>query len=445
MGTLLDPANLPALIVCPVHLLRQWKKDFLGVFLPLLESHIIKQGQPYDLPAADVYLCSYSKLLGWGDMLSDGRIKSIVFDEVQELRHNGTGKWNAAQAIRHGCRAALGLSATPIYNYGGEIYNILSILAPGRIGDRSEFYREWCESLGNGKYLIKDPEAFGLYLRDEFLMLRRTRADVGLELPQVERPIVTIPHEPAVLKEIEGNALELARRVLQGNWQESGEAARQLDLRLRQATGIAKAPFVAEFVRMLVENGERVLLFGWHREVYDVWMEKLKDLDPVLYTGTESPAEKAAALDAFQWRSKVMIMSLRSGVGVDGLQNFCHTAVFGELDWSPGVHEQCIGRLNRDGVGRGVLAYFLVSEAGSDPVVAGILGLKKAQQSGVMDLLPADEPEPGKDAALRQTSGARIKDLARSYLAKRGVTVVENTAKHEDAPPPGALDNATAA
>src|SRR5579884_3848269 len=42
-------------------------------------------------------------------------------------------------------------------------------------------------------------------------------------------------------------------------------------------------------------------------------------------------------------------MSLRSGAGLDGLQEDCTVGVFGELDWSPEQHRQCIGRLDRDG------------------------------------------------------------------------------------------------
>ena len=38
--------------------------------------------------------------------------------------------------------------------------------------------------------------------------------------------------------------------------------------------------------------------------------------------------------------ARVLMMSLRSGAGLDGLQEVSHTAVFGELDWSPGVHRQ---------------------------------------------------------------------------------------------------------
>ena len=37
-------------------------------------------------------------------------------------------------------------------------------------------------------------------------------------------------------------------------------ASGELDYKLRQATGIAKAPFVSEFVRLLVEQDERGLV-----------------------------------------------------------------------------------------------------------------------------------------------------------------------------------------
>lgn len=46
-----------------------------------------------------------------------------------------------------------------------------------------------------------------------------------------------------------------------------------------------------------------------------------------------------------------VIMSLRSGAGVDGLQKHSRVAVFGERDWSPQVHEQCIGRIRRSSPG----------------------------------------------------------------------------------------------
>jgi hypothetical protein len=61
---------------------------------------------------------------------------------------------------------------------------------------------------------------------------------------------------------------------------------------MRQATGIAKAPYVAEFVRLLLDSEQKVLLFGWHREVYNIWLHALREFKPLLYTGTESPIRR---------------------------------------------------------------------------------------------------------------------------------------------------------
>jgi SNF2 family DNA or RNA helicase len=104
-------------------------------------------------------------------------------------------------------------------------------------------------------------------------------------------------------------------------------------------------------------------------------------------------------------------MSLRAGAGLDGLQSACRTVVFGELDWSPGVHEQCIGRVARDGQKDPVAAYFLIAEMGSDPVIADVLGVKTAQIEGIRD----------PDAALveQQIDPDKVKRLAEAFLEQR--------------------------
>jgi hypothetical protein len=83
--------------------------------------------------------------------------------------------------------------------------------------------------------------------------------------------------------------------------------------------------------------------------------------------------------------------------------------VFGELDWSPGVHEQAIGRLHRDGQTDTVTAYYLQADEGSDPVIADVLGVKRQQIEGFRD---PDGP------LVRQlaTDLDRVKKLAESFL-----------------------------
>ncbi len=198
-------------------------------------------------------------------------------------------------------------------------------------------------------------------------------------------------------------------------------SSEELDWKLRQATGVAKAGFVADFVKLLVESGEKVVLYGWHLDVYAIWKERLADLKPAFYTGSESTPQKEESRRRFiAGETQVLIMSLRAGAGLDGLQGVCRNVVFGELDWSPMVHEQAIGRVHRDGQAEQVMAYFLVAEAGSDPIVADVLGLKKSQIRGILDL----------EAQLEHvdTAGDRMKKLARALLLRLGETVPEEAA-----------------
>lgn len=423
-----DPSLRPALVVTLAHLPIQWENE-IKRFCPSLTTHRLKLGTPYDVrvgankkgrsqaelfePAfPDVLISSYHKLSGWAESLA-GVVKCVVFDEIQELRKTDSNKYRAAELLTAQCDYKLGLSATPIYNFGFEFWNVLNILRPGELGDANEFMTEWCSRTTR----ITEPKAFGVYLRDQALMLRRTRRDVGRELPPLSRSVQYCETDNEPLKKVESAAAELARIILSSTstWHERGEATREIDWKLRQATGIAKAPHVMAFVRLLVESGEKVVLYGWHRAVYELWMEGLKDLKPVLYTGSESsPQKEKAKRDFCKGSAQVMIISLRSGAGLDGLQHACRTVVFGELDWSPGVHEQNEGRVFRDGQPEPVTVFYLVAEDGSDPIVSEVLGLKRGQIEGVRD--------PDAELVERLDSKAEhgIRQLAERYLARGG-------------------------
>lgn len=436
---LTEARTRPALVVCPPHLQRQWREE-IRKFAPSLECHILKKGTPYDYtsrrrrePAQlelvkshpDVLISTYHKLAGWAETLSP-IVKSVIFDEVHELRRgNDSEKGVAAQAIASKAEFRLGLSATPIFNYGGEIWNVLETLKPGVLGSYEEFATEWCSSSGE-KAKLKDAPGFGSYARDAGLMLRRTRKEVGRELPDLIKAPHAIDCDPSAIQQIETSAMELARIILQKTERElaKGEqfrSAGEFDALIRQATGIAKAPHVAEFVRMLLDSGEKVVLYGWHRAVYDVWLDKLRDFAPAMYTGSESPNQKDEAKRKFcSGETPLIILSLRSGAGLDGLQySGCRTVVFGELDWSPAVHEQCAGRVHRDGQNESVVAYYLIADSGADPVIADVLQLKKAQLEGLRD------PSGPSGLERLDSGGAHVKRLASEFLRRREAVAAE--------------------
>lgn len=409
--TLFNKKKLPAIIVVQTHLPKQWKEDGIEKFTNL-KAHIIKGTRPYNLPTADVYIIKYSCLAGWVNIFETGFFKSAIFDEIQELRIIGSNKYAGGQALSNSVEYCIGCSATPVYNYGDEIFNVLDLIKPGCLGERYDFLREWAIPHGQNHWKVTDPKALGSYLRDNYLFLRRTKKEVGRELPPLNTIVYTVGYDSAEVKKSEEIAKQLALKVVGGSFMERGQAARELDAFMRHQTGVAKAKEVAAFVRIILESGEPVLLSGWHRDVYSIWLEELKEFNPVMYTGTESPTQKEKAKETFiSGESKLFIISNRSGIGLDGLQYVCNTTVIGELDWSPQVHGQIIGRIERDGNKKQTTVYYPVCDFGSDPFIINLLGLKSSQAHGIVNPLEAI-PDQFSDES-------RIKAFAESFLNKK--------------------------
>lgn len=421
LGILENPAARPALAVTLTGVMpKQWRAE-LAKFYPELTSIQIREGDYHALLVdgriADLIVMNYAKLDKWQEKLK-GVVRTVIFDEVQELRRDESKKYVAAANITSACTYAAGLSGTPIYNYGGEIYNIVDVLKPGSLGSREEFAREWCNTSGlDTKTRVVDPDALRTHLTSQGMFIRRTREDVGIQLPPITTVEQYVPSDTEVLAKIEGNAIELARMILSQstNPREKWQAAGRLDWMMRQSTGIAKAPFVANFARLLLESEQRIILLGWHHAVFDIWIERLAFFNPHMYTGRETPREKQRTIDAFMDGScRVLIMSVRSGAGLDGLQEVASTLVFGELDWSPGPHKQAIGRLGRPGQKNPVMAYFCTTDAGSDPILIETLDIKALQAHGLIEA--ADTTAPVLET--RDEQMHRIKKLAADLIER---------------------------
>lgn len=400
------------IVTCQTHLQTQWKErieEFSN-----LRVHIAKTTKPYTVNDTDVLIIPYSKLSGWANAITSekfrGVFKGFLLDEIQELRHSGTGKYDGAKAIAETMDWVLGMTGTPVYNYGIEAFNIFDIVKPGCLSTRDDFMREWC----NWTDKVKDPKALGSYLRTNHLFLRRTYNEAGVKRNEANRIKISVAYDKGEIKKIEDRATALAVNIFRGSFTERGDAARQFDIMLRQATGIAKARGVAAFVKMLLETEQNVVLAGWHRDVYSIWLKDLAEFNPVMYTGSESPEQKDKSKKEFiDGRSRVFIISLRSGAGLDGLQHVCKNVVGGELDWSPAVHEQLIMRLDRDGQEEWVQAYFCVADDGSDPPMVSLLGIKSTQAHGIAD--------PFEAVTQNQSDDGRIKSMAAQFLEKMGV------------------------
>lgn len=428
IGVLRYPGALPAVFVTLTHLPEQMR-DEMAVVLPWLRGHVVTSGQPYDIAKKrgmggqepDVVFLPYSKLSGWAPKLA-GWARTVIFDEVQELRRDGSAKYIAAGTIADQAEYRMGLTATPVYNYGGEMYNVMNIIAPDALGSREEFSREWGAGVTtSGQIKVKEPGSLGHFLTEQGLMLGRTRKEVGRELPPVAHVEQTVSADSRYIDEAVAEVADLASLILDP--ETAGKqrflAAGEIDYKLRHATGVAKAPFAAEFVKLLLDSEDKIVVYVWHRAVYEILMARLADYRPVMYSGSESPTQKRAAKEAFlrptsQGGARVLLMSLRAGAGLDGLQAVSSCVVFAELDWSPGIHIQAVGRVARDGQTSPVLAYFLHALDGSDPAILEVLNVKSMQAE------PMVRPGQEQVAAVAEVDGSRAQRLAAAALARAG-------------------------
>lgn len=428
-----DEGALPAAVVAPQHLVSQWAKEELPLYFPWARIHIIKVGTPYRLnthngkpeeaggkpvPPPHFLIFTYGKVQGWVEHLK-GKVKTVIFDEADALRtgpktaSGGSFRYEACEQLAASAVYRIGLTGTPVHNYADEMWNVCNLLQPGCLGSRDEFARTW------GGKRVDNPRALGTHLRKQGILLRRTRADVGKELGpdpiEIEQPVETDSDKLAQM--LEQGIVALASKVISGTKEQKFTSGGQLEAQMRKATGVAKAPYVAEFAKLVLESQEKVLLVGHHHEVQDIWMDLLGKYKPVMYGGRQSPTQKVEAKKAFvEGDSRVLVMALLSGAGLNGLQRVCSTAIFGEIGWTPPPHKQLIGRLNRDGQTTfPVMAHYMISNDGSDPVMADLLQIKKSIAHPLVDP-DAELVQPSPEEAAKRT---RL--LAEAVLRKHGV------------------------
>jgi SNF2 family DNA or RNA helicase len=275
------------------------------------------------------------------------------------------------------------------------------------LGDWESFTREWCFGYNNN--VVAKPELLGDHLRREGLMLRRVKRQVLKELPPKRRLVQEIEWDDDVYRRMMVPALEKLA-MLRGDIESASRRAlieEQICQDVRQATGIAKAPYVAAFVKALLDNGEKVLLFAHHHKVVDEYRKELKSSLPAFITGREDERAKEASVMSFMaGRTDLCVISLRSASGLNLQRATC--VVFGELDWSPAVHSQAEDRAHRIGQQDSLLCYYLVSPKGSDQDMQQALGLKVSQ---FIQLMGDAAMSPEDEWSMRLEARERIKQL----------------------------------
>jgi SNF2 family DNA or RNA helicase len=391
----------PTLVIAPLVTLKNWQRE-IGKFLKkksrngrivendVPSSIIIRRGKTEELGKFDFYIINYDLLYKRFHDLSKIGIKTIVCDEVQYLRSKTTKKYSAVKklAALPSIKYRIGLSGTPIYNRGSEIWPIVDILRPGLLGSFKEFCEYFCYVNDKGKAIVLETKRESLRKQlQKYVMLRRRKSDVLKELKDKVRYKEVIDADTNYYFNELGNIwkkLEAEQKEAKSAFDKSASYQRAIHSE-RQAAGVAKLPHVINFVKNIMEIEESVVVFCHHKSIHKLLNQNLSEFLPATIIGGQSDKFRQEQIDSFQnGQTKLMIAGLRAGnVGIN--LNRAKYVIFAEMDWSPAIHLQAEDRLHRIGQKNTVFAYYLIGNGTLDDHVANVLVNKSFEIDSIMD------------------------------------------------------------
>lgn len=409
-----EPECFPCLIVAPLVTLVNWEREiekFLtrdgGKSFVVKKIRSGKKGALSGQKTLDetecqpqIYLINYDLVSRRRDDLAKIPFRTIIADECQHLRNPGSQKTIAVrelvdlQSVRH----RIGLSGTPCYNHGIEIWSICDFVNPGMLGTLSEFREEYIWGY-DPKGTIVESKRGALYeLLTESVMIRRRKIEVLQDLPEKTRYRQEIDIDHTYYEtEMRANLANLHKKLEDAHARTDFKAIaetsayQEFNGRERISAGMAKVPYVVEFVNEMMENEEPLVIFCHHHSVHASLQEKLAEYAPVTIIGGQSELQRQSAIDRFQGgKTNLMIAGLRAGnVGISLTK--ASYVVFAELDWSPAIHRQAEDRLHRIGQKSAVFAYYLEGKGTLDEKIVEVLTDKTLELNEIFGDANRDE------------------------------------------------------
>ncbi|RDL40457.1 p-loop containing nucleoside triphosphate hydrolase [Venustampulla echinocandica] len=408
-----------ALIVCPVTLIVNWKKEFqrwlgnerIGVLVADNNQKIrltdFTHGKSYS-----VMIIGYEKLRSVQDELKKGAgIDLVVADEGHRLK---TAQNKSAQAIRSlNTPRRIILSGTPIQNDLSEFFEMVDFVNPGLLGKYNTFKKEFelpimksrqpgASENDTEKGTAREEE---LSLLTKMFILRRTGEVISKYLPpkteyvvfcsptqaqvEVYRHVLESPFFGTLLGNSESSLqlITLLKKVCNAPnllLKQDEEAARNSNvaqlleiippelLRNPPVKSSSKFRVLDQLLRYLsTKTSEKIVLVSNYTATLDLFGQHLASLSlPFLRLDGSTPSGRRQDLvDTFNRtpaaKNFAFLLSAKSGGTGLNLIGASRLVLF-DVDWNPAVDLQAMARVYRDGQKRPVKIYRFLMAGGMD-------------------------------------------------------------------------------
>ncbi|MDQ3576590.1 MAG: DEAD/DEAH box helicase [Actinomycetota bacterium] len=384
-----------ALILTPAGLVEQWRDELERKFGLPAAILIGRSAVPDGHGGGPVLLASLATARRdpLKSELTRGGWDLVIADEAHRLRSAQSASGKLIRTLS--TRFLLLLTATPVENRLQDLYEMISLVAPGLLGTPAQFRGRYATT---GEDVTSPRNLDELRARTRQVMVRHRRSEVALRLPQRLAETVLVPPD-ADERALYADVVERIRLHAREATPARRMALRSVS-RLAGSTPGAAAPTLAKLgwsdlatraeaitdpakVRLLVRklgeytaNGEKVLVFTAFRKTLDTVAESVRaaGIDVVVYDGGLSRVEKERVIGAFRGDVPVLLSTESAGEGRN-LQ-FCHVMINLDLPWNPMQIEQRLGRLHRVGQTHDVYLTNLVSKGSIEERILHVLETK---------------------------------------------------------------------
>jgi SNF2 family DNA or RNA helicase len=384
-----------ALVITPAGLVEQWRDELERKFgIPTT----VARGEWDATVDSPVVLASIAtaRRNPTLDRLTACPWDLIVIDEAHRVRGPRSASGRLARTLTS--RYLLLLTATPVENKLQDLYELVSLAAPGLLGTPQQFRDRHAgpAKADDGPQTLRNLDE--LRERTREVMVRHRRREVAVMLPpRIADTVLVAPGEDearlyldiagrirASARSANGKArltlrhlarlagsspVAVAPTLAKIGWDDLGERARAI-------AAPAKTAVLLDKLASFAEREEKVLVFTAFRTTLDHLAGALNGagLSAVNYHGSLSRQDKEKAIAAF--RDAVPILLTTESAGEGRNLQFCHVMVNVDLPWNPMQIEQRLGRLHRVGQRHDVLLTNLVARGTIEQRILHVLEAK---------------------------------------------------------------------
>ncbi|MCR4819632.1 MAG: restriction endonuclease [Elusimicrobiales bacterium] len=459
----------PYLVVAPVSLLENWKREYERFFCePRLPIRIISRiDKEYnaklvsELSAQCLCLASYETVRRGQLNIAAIDFAVVVLDEAQKAKTPGTQITNAVKALKADFKVAM--TGTPIENSFVDLWCIMDFAVPGLLDSAKKFASEYQtkrtrKTEENMEAYQNEIQEKGEKLRSKIdrYFLRRLKTLLASELPKKEsiRKKLEMPLEQRIIYR---QAVESGRKAEQNdmlsiiaairlisdhpyiylkNWQECSD-----DMIIKSS---AKLMLTIGFLEEIRERNEKAIVFAERKETQKLLQHIISSkfcLDVRIINGdTQSIStgrnrqSRQGIIDTFENTEgfNIIVMSplaCGTGLNITGANNVIHYS----RHWNPAKEQQATDRAYRIGQTKDVNVYYpMATLPGSDSFDIVLDRLLEAKTSlSQAALYPSDQME------------VSVKDVCDQLFGQAKISAAEpeSTGNNKDIPQSLSMDD----